>query len=83
MVHQDGYGTVDSGHTALQGYNEVILLRRIPEPHKVNAVGIFPSLVEAGSSAKDVLYGLPHANERETRHEWANNDTILELQAMK
>jgi hypothetical protein len=83
MVHQDGYGTVDSGHTVLEGYNKVILLRRIPEPHKVHAVGIFPSLVEAGSSAKKVLYGLPHANERKSSHEWANADTILDLQAMK
>jgi hypothetical protein len=83
MLHQDGYGTVDSGHTVLEGYNEVILLRRIPERHKKHAVCQFPALVEAGSSAKDVLYGLPHANERKTRHQWANEETLQEYKKMR
>ena len=27
--HQDGHGTVDSGHLCLSGFNEVIMLRRV------------------------------------------------------
>jgi hypothetical protein len=30
-LHQDGNGTVDSGHTVLQGHNEVIVFRRTNE----------------------------------------------------
>lgn len=32
------YGTVDSGHLCLSGYNEVVLLRRLPKGHDVNAI---------------------------------------------
>lgn len=49
--HQDGTGTVDSGHSCLTGYNEVVMLRRLPENHKVYAM----SFVEDGA-----VYGLPH-----------------------
>jgi hypothetical protein len=33
-LHQDGNGTVDSGHQCLAGYNEVVMLLRMPESHK-------------------------------------------------
>jgi hypothetical protein len=33
-----GYGTVDSGHLCLSGYNEVVMLRRLPKGHDVNAI---------------------------------------------
>jgi hypothetical protein len=51
--HQDGHGTVDSGHTCLSGYNEVVMLRRLPEEHKVNAMDFLPA-------GHDALFGLPH-----------------------
>ena len=36
-IHEDGYGTVDSGHINLHGYNEIVILRRLPDIHKINA----------------------------------------------
>lgn len=39
-LHQDGHGTVDSGHTNIQGYNEVIMLRRLTEDEKIKACSI-------------------------------------------
>lgn len=33
-----GYGTVDSGHLCLSGYNEVVMLRRLPNGHDSNAI---------------------------------------------
>jgi hypothetical protein len=31
-LHEDGYGTVDSGHLCLQGWNEVCILPRMEVP---------------------------------------------------
>jgi hypothetical protein len=56
--HQDGHGTVDSGHQCLSGYNEVVMLRRMPEAHKQNAMNILNGNNPA--SCYDALYGLPH-----------------------
>ena len=50
--HRDGNGTVDSGHLALAGYNEVIIMRRLPLLHEQNAIDV----------GSDTLYELPHAN---------------------
>lgn len=50
--HQDGFGTVDSGHLCMAGYNEVVMFRRLPRGHDRNALNI------KGSS----LYELPHAD---------------------
>lgn len=37
--HEDGHGTVDSGHQCLTGHNEVIMLRRVTdEPTRLNAL---------------------------------------------
>ena len=37
--HEDGHGTVDSGHQCLTGHNEVIMLRRVvDEPTRLNAL---------------------------------------------
>lgn len=56
--HQDGHGTVDSGHQCLTGFNEVILLRRLTEARKSHAL-----LLLQGNTvtAYNALYGLPHA----------------------
>lgn len=60
QVHQDGHGTVDSGHLCLTGYNEVVMLRRLPERHKIHALEL---LRRGGRGEKyDGLYGLPHAD---------------------
>ena len=37
-IYFQGFGTVDSGHLCLSGYNEVILLRRLPKGHDRNAM---------------------------------------------
>ena len=50
-------GTVDSGHLCLSGYNEVVMLRRLPERHKCNALNL---LTGSSQSSHDTLYGLPH-----------------------
>lgn len=62
-MHQDGHGTVDSGHTCLSGFNEVVMLRRLPEAHKINACREIPNLFGSprnNEQARDVLYNLPH-----------------------
>jgi len=56
--HQDGHGTVDSGHQCLSGYNEVVMLRRLTETHKRNAIKL---LNGEDYFYHDALYGLPHA----------------------
>ena len=55
-LHQDGHGTVDSGHLDVMGFNEVIMLRRMPAVHKRNACRIVPG----ASENYDALYGKPH-----------------------
>ena len=60
--HQDGNGTVDSGHLCLSGYNEVVLLRRLTERHKKHALMILTG--NAGTNEYfDGLYELPHSDE--------------------
>lgn len=58
IFHQDGHGTVDSGHLCLSGYNEVIILRRLTETHKKNAMKI---LNGNDYPVDNSLYHLPHA----------------------
>jgi len=61
QVHQDGHGTVDSGHLCLGGYNEVVMLRRMPERHKLHALTLLRG--EGGAGAKyNGLYDMPHAD---------------------
>ena len=77
MLHQDGFGTVDSEHTNLHGYNEVVILRRMPQCHKENARKLWPSLRE------NSLYGLPHDNVKGEDEQWATEETIAEYERMK
>ena len=69
--HQDGYGTVDSGHLCLNGYNEVVMLRRLTERHKKHALlvltGNHKELKESGKnklkpSFFNGLYEEPHGD---------------------
>ena len=36
-MHDDGHGTVDSCHTYLHGYNEVVIMRRLTKEHRIHA----------------------------------------------
>lgn len=56
-IHQDGFGTVDSGHLCLQGANEVVMLRRLPEVHKKNAMHLLYGITDY-----DPLHELPHGD---------------------
>jgi len=66
--HQDGHGTVDSGHACLSGYNEVVMLRRLTESHKRHALfllngGSIQTLERPNEKSVfdyDALYGRPH-----------------------
>ncbi len=58
--HQDGHGTVDSGHVCLSGHNEVIMLRRMPEGNKLHAMSILSGDDKNGDGSYNALYGLPH-----------------------
>jgi hypothetical protein len=61
--HQDGHGTVDSGHQCLSGYNEIVILRRLTERHKRHALQLLNGEVKRrGKSKYDGLYGLPHGD---------------------
>lgn len=60
--HQDGHGTVDSGHLCIEGYNEVIMLARMDEINKKHALHLLTcSDRRKGKDLNfDALYGLPH-----------------------
>ena len=69
--HQNGHGTVDSGHWCLSGYNEVVMLRRLTERHKKHALMILTGNLdnyEKSSKADlppkyfDGLYQEPHGD---------------------
>jgi hypothetical protein len=85
-VHQDGHGTVDSGHTCLKGHNEVVLLRgSMPGNCKIKACSLIPGAPGDGSK---VLYTLPHQEgEVETdgnrRLHWPTNATISAWEELK
>jgi len=74
-MHQDGHGTVDSGHCCLEGYNEVVMLRRLPERHKLHATTLLPNQGEY-----DALYTFPHGIGK--KPDWPTNDTIKAWQKM-
>ena len=59
-LHQNGQGTLDSGIVCISGFLEVVILRRLTERHKQNAIAILygsegghvPSLYETVSSMR-------------------------------
>lgn len=71
--HQDGHGTVDSGHLCLSGYNEVVMLRRLPERHKCRALEL---LNGSSSSSHSALYGLPHRDDLDPALSWPTKGAI-------
>lgn len=63
--HQDGHGTVDSGHLCLTGFNEVVILRRLTERHKKHALMILTGNLDSARKNEetkyfDGLYQEPH-----------------------
>jgi len=80
--HQDGHGTVDSGHTCLSGYNEVVMLRRMPEEHKQRALYILNDQAKKKRSKYDGLYGLPHGDGLGAKPDWPSVDAIEECRRM-
>jgi hypothetical protein len=77
--HQDGHGTVDSGHHCLEGYNEVVMLRRLTERHKHHALRL---LNGTSISSHSTLYGLPHRDDQDTPLSWPTKDAISECKKM-
>ena len=61
QMHQDGHGTVDSGHLCLSGFNKVVMLQRLPECHKMHALALLKG--KGGMELQyDGLYDLPHGD---------------------
>ncbi|KAG7346143.1 hypothetical protein IV203_005211 [Nitzschia inconspicua] len=79
--HQDGHGTVDSGHLCIEGYNEVVILRRLTERHKKHALWIL-SGSKTDSSYWDGLYKEPHGDGLGKKPKWATNEMIAECKRM-
>jgi hypothetical protein len=77
-IHQDGHGTVDSGHLCLMGYNEVVMLRRLSEIHKKHAIRILNG--KDFDNHDDALYGYPHAeSEVSSRQKMPPHLTLFKL----
>ena len=79
--HQDGRGGVDSGHIVIEGYNEVVMLQRMPEEHKWRAISILTGL----SNAEQIfhyLYGEPHDDAGPLLYKWPSNKQILDCRIM-
>jgi len=79
--HQDGHGTVDSGHVCLSGHNEVIMLRRMPEENKLHAMSIL-SGGKDGDGSYNALYGLPHLDGFSHFPLWPTKDAIEKCEEM-
>jgi hypothetical protein len=64
QFHQVGHGTVDSSHFCVSGFNEVVMIRRLTERHKLHAADLLRGDRdrEGSSSSFGVLYNLPHAD---------------------
>jgi hypothetical protein len=86
QMHQDGHGTVDSGHSNLSGYNEVVMLRRLPECHKQKACQLIPSQANDGTLQKkqalNILYRLPHDDGRNDKLLWPEKSTVESWQKL-
>lgn len=79
QVHQDGHGTVDSGHLCLTGFNEVIMLRRMMERHKIHALSLLRG--KGRGAHYDGLYDMPHGDDLVSTHSRQQNlrDTAIPL----
>ena len=64
-LHQDGHGTVDSGHTVLKGNNEVFILPRIAKKHEKQVLDVLLGGQGDPKSEDGIkaIYRLPHDEE--------------------
>ena len=86
QFHQDGHGTVDSGHVCLTGYNEVVMLRRLPEGHKLQACQMLPQFISSCTKedmARNILYRLPHEDNRKDCPMWPTKPVIRQWKDAK
>jgi len=82
--HQDGHGTVDSGHVCLSGYNEVVMLRRLPERHKRHALRFLTgSYKNPREHTFEALYNLPHGDGLGDKPRWPDNEALQKCNEMK
>lgn len=94
-MHQDGAGTVDSGHVCLSGYNEVLMLRRLPEAHKKYAMSTYTAYNEVGSrnskrssqkrkknNAYNPLDDFPHNDGFDSMPSWPTKDIVKHWRSM-
>jgi hypothetical protein len=72
--HQDGQGTVDSGHLCLEGYNEVVMLRRMNDAHMDRALAI----LNCNPSQK-----LGHAHNEGKKPLWPDHQAIKNCKKSK
>ena len=84
--HQDGHGTVDSGHLVISGYNEVVILRRLTERHKRHALWLLTGRESEASNANpeyfDGLYSEPHGDRLGEKPPWPTSKMILKCKDM-
>lgn len=84
--HQDGHGTVDSGHLVISGYNEVVILRRLTERHKRHALWLLTGEKAQAEESKpkyfDGLYSEPHGDRLGEKPQWPTNTTIEDCRNM-
>ena len=71
--HEDGYGTIDSGHLVLSGFNEVIILRRLRGKAREKAAKILNI---------SSLYKRPNDSEGEKEFHWPTKAQISELEKL-
>eukprot|EP00986_Skeletonema_menzelii_P003949 scaffold1293_cov139-Skeletonema_menzelii.AAC.4 len=64
--HQDG-------HVSSLGYNEVVMLRRLPERHKCRALEL---LNGSSNTSYSTLYGLPHRDDLDPSLGWPTKGAI-------
>ena len=81
--HQDGHGTVDSGHCCLGGFNEVVMLRRLPERHKRHALRFLTGSYKKNAGGTfEALYNLPHGDGLGEKPIWPDNEAIEKCNEM-
>jgi hypothetical protein len=80
--HQDGHGSVDSGHQVISGYNEICMLRRLPERHKRHAMWLLTGGGKSEGAFYDALYSEPHGDGLGEKPQWPTKTQIDELRRM-
>ncbi|CAB9515529.1 histone chromosomal protein 6 [Seminavis robusta] len=81
--HQDGHGTVDSGHYCLSGFNEVVMTRRLTERAKRHALNLLTgSYKRKRGPSFEGLYDLPHADLLGEKPKWPDNEAVTKCNEM-